>query len=195
MRESEARGIPIPEEVTPVVTAIEAIRPEVPAISPEVASIASQVVPEGGNLGGVRGGVVEVLAQLRAIAAHVACVAEEVPAVAADVARVRPQVMPVAPQVRAIAAKGLRVSEGRGQQEAPQDEDGAGERAACRAEMARAARAELDNAKRLLPLVRADSRIGYESSNQYFYVPQDVLEKVLCCRSILAELEAANANP
>lgn len=71
----------------------------------------------------------------------------------------------------------------------------AGARAACRAELAREARAELDNAKRLLPLVRADSRIGYESSNQYFYIPQDLLEKVLCCRSVLAELEAANANP
>lgn len=29
----------------------------------------------------------------------------------------------------------------------------------------------------MLPLVQADSRIGYESSNHYFYIPQDLLEK------------------
>ncbi|MDD4102333.1 MAG: hypothetical protein PHU80_06840, partial [Kiritimatiellae bacterium] len=52
-------------------------------------------------------------------------------------------------------------------------------------------RAELAVAKRMLPLVNADSRIGYESSNHYFYIPQDLLEKVLCCRHILAETEDA----
>ena len=47
------------------------------------------------------------------------------------------------------------------------------------------AKAELDRAKAYWPLVRADSRIGYESSNHYFYVPRDVLEKVLSCRMAL----------
>ena len=44
---------------------------------------------------------------------------------------------------------------------------------------------ELARAKAYWPLVRADSRIGYESSNQYFLVPRDVLEKVLVCRLAL----------
>lgn len=57
----------------------------------------------------------------------------------------------------------------------------AGDRAAMRAAAVR----ELDAAKRFLPLVRGDSRIGFECSNHYFYVPQDVREKILCCRAIL----------
>lgn len=64
-------------------------------------------------------------------------------------------------------------------------------RASCRAELRQAVREELVTAKQLLPLVKADSRIGYESSNQYYYIPQDLLEKVLCCRRILAELDRA----
>jgi hypothetical protein len=53
--------------------------------------------------------------------------------------------------------------------------------------MRKYARAELERAKAYLPLVRADSRIGYESSNQYYFVPRDVLEKILSCRKILDE--------
>lgn len=49
----------------------------------------------------------------------------------------------------------------------------------------RLAKAELERAKVYWSLVRSDSRIGYESSNHYFFVPQDVLEKVLSCRMIL----------
>ena len=55
-----------------------------------------------------------------------------------------------------------------------------GDVAAMRAVAAR----ELPRAKELLKLVRADSRIGYECSNSYFYTPQDLREKVLGCRSI-----------
>ena len=62
-------------------------------------------------------------------------------------------------------------------------------RAACRAELRKITQDELATVKQLLPLARADSRIGYESSNHYFYIPQDLLEKVLCCRNILSELE------
>ena len=61
------------------------------------------------------------------------------------------------------------------------------------AEMRRLARTELDRAKAYWPLVRADSRIGYESSNHYFFVPRDVLEKVLSCRRVL-DAPAAKAN-
>lgn len=67
-------------------------------------------------------------------------------------------------------------------------------RAECRTEMLRAVREELATAKQLLPLVKADSRIGYESSNQYYYIPQDMLEKVLCCRYIAVELEKTNGT-
>lgn len=62
-------------------------------------------------------------------------------------------------------------------------------REACRAQMRGAAQAELACAKELLRLAQADARIGYESSNHYFYIPQDLVEKVLGCRSILAELD------
>ena len=51
--------------------------------------------------------------------------------------------------------------------------------------MRRYAKAELERAKAYWPIVRADSRIGFESSNQYYYVPRDVLEKILSCRMVL----------
>ncbi len=48
-----------------------------------------------------------------------------------------------------------------------------------------AVRRELDAARRYLPLVRADSRLGYECSNHYFFVPQDVREKIVLARLLL----------
>ena len=62
------------------------------------------------------------------------------------------------------------------------------ERDAAGKEMRELVARELATAKALLPLVQADSRIGYECSNHYFYTPQDVREKILCCRAIMAEL-------
>lgn len=59
----------------------------------------------------------------------------------------------------------------------------------CRTELRKIVLAELKTAKQLLPLVKADSRIGYESSNQYFYIPQDIIEKIVSCRSIIAWLD------
>lgn len=52
------------------------------------------------------------------------------------------------------------------------------------------AQRELDAAKAYLPLVRGDSRIGYECSNHYFYTPRDVVEKIIGCRKILDELNS-----
>ncbi len=52
-----------------------------------------------------------------------------------------------------------------------------------RTDMRRIARRERVRAKEELALVRADSRIGYESSNHYFFIPQDLREKVLTCRA------------
>lgn len=65
----------------------------------------------------------------------------------------------------------------------------------CRRELCSVVRAELSVAKQLLPLARRDSRIGYESSNHYFYLPQDLLEKILLCRTLLAELGDKAASP
>jgi hypothetical protein len=44
---------------------------------------------------------------------------------------------------------------------------------------------EIESARRLLEILRKDSRIGYEPSNQYYYRPVDLMEKVISCRWIL----------
>ncbi len=54
-----------------------------------------------------------------------------------------------------------------------------------RAAMAAAVRRELKRAQEELQLVRADSRIGYESSNHYFFTAQNLREKILACRQFL----------
>ena len=55
-----------------------------------------------------------------------------------------------------------------------------------RAGMKAAAEAELRTAKEMLGLVRRDSSLGYESTNRYLYVPNDLLEKILNCRAVLS---------
>jgi hypothetical protein len=40
---------------------------------------------------------------------------------------------------------------------------------------------EIDLARELYTVARQDSRIGYEASNHYYYVPQDLIEKVINC--------------
>jgi hypothetical protein len=47
---------------------------------------------------------------------------------------------------------------------------------------------EIALAQRLCHLQSRDSRIGFEASNQYFYLPIDLAEKVLNCRDLLARL-------
>ena len=44
---------------------------------------------------------------------------------------------------------------------------------------------EIQAARRLFTLARQDSRIGYEASNHYYYLPIDLAEKVVNCRYIL----------
>ena len=44
---------------------------------------------------------------------------------------------------------------------------------------------ELKLAQRLYDIQSADSRIGYEATNHYFYVPIDLAEKALNCRDLL----------
>jgi hypothetical protein len=46
-------------------------------------------------------------------------------------------------------------------------------------------REEIALARRLYALQMADARIGFEASNQYFYVPLDLVEKVLNCHDLL----------
>ena len=57
-----------------------------------------------------------------------------------------------------------------------------------RAEMRAVACRERARAKELLPIVEADSRIGYECSCHYFYLPQDLREKILNCRQVERDL-------
>jgi len=51
---------------------------------------------------------------------------------------------------------------------------------------------EIELTKELYYLTQADSRIGYEPSNQYFYVANDLLEKIISCRQIVEILTFAN---
>ncbi|MCO5240149.1 MAG: hypothetical protein M9904_08830 [Chitinophagaceae bacterium] len=44
---------------------------------------------------------------------------------------------------------------------------------------------EINNAGSLFEIAGQDSRIGFEASNQYYYVEQDLVEKVLNCRRLL----------
>src|SRR5262249_43822642 len=44
---------------------------------------------------------------------------------------------------------------------------------------------EINLARRLYDLQSADSSIGFEASNHYFYVPIDLAEKVINCHDLL----------
>jgi hypothetical protein len=44
---------------------------------------------------------------------------------------------------------------------------------------------EIELARALYRIQSGDSRIGFEASNQYYYVPEDLMEKVLNCRDLL----------
>jgi hypothetical protein len=46
-------------------------------------------------------------------------------------------------------------------------------------------RDELRLARRLFEIQSRDARIGFEASNHYFYVPIDLMEKVVNCRDLL----------
>ena len=47
---------------------------------------------------------------------------------------------------------------------------------------------EINLAKELFAITRRDSRIGFEASNQYYYVPQDLMEKVINCEFVRESL-------
>ena len=58
-----------------------------------------------------------------------------------------------------------------------------------RAAMRRRLQSETMLAHRLFTLAREDSRIGFEPSDQYFYLPLDMVEKVINCRWLLEQPE------
>ena len=55
--------------------------------------------------------------------------------------------------------------------------------------MAAIVRDEIELAKALRRAAAADSCVGFESTNQYWFVPNDLVEKIISCRQILDELE------
>jgi len=65
---------------------------------------------------------------------------------------------------------------------------GSAARRDLQAELRAVAEDELDLAKRLFILSSIDSRLGFEASNHYFYVPNDLLEKIINCEDVLSRL-------
>jgi len=61
------------------------------------------------------------------------------------------------------------------------------EREARLGEIRKILRDEIATARRLYVLAKQDSRIGYEASNHYYYLPIDLVEKVVNCRYVLDE--------
>jgi hypothetical protein len=55
----------------------------------------------------------------------------------------------------------------------------------ARDELERSLRSEITVARRLHAIQSRDSRIGFEASNQYYYVPVDLAEKVINCQDLL----------
>ena len=53
--------------------------------------------------------------------------------------------------------------------------------------MRRTSEAEVATAKELFALARDDSRIGFEASNHYYYVPQDLIEKAINCEYVVGQ--------
>ncbi len=68
------------------------------------------------------------------------------------------------------------------------DSVSAEQRELYRAEMRRCLGSEIELARALFTLTREDSRIGFEPSCQYFYLPLDLVEKVVNCRWLLGQL-------
>ena len=62
-------------------------------------------------------------------------------------------------------------------------------KAALRETMLTLAEEEIALAKRLYILTQEDSRVGFESTNQYFYLPNDLLEKIVAARALQAALK------
>ena len=57
---------------------------------------------------------------------------------------------------------------------------------AIRDELLQVLRSEIELARQLHGIQSRDSRIGFEATNHYFYIPQDLLEKIINCEHLLA---------
>ncbi len=64
----------------------------------------------------------------------------------------------------------------------------ASEKKLVAADMIKVVRQEIDMARQLYRITKEDSRIGFESTNHYWFVPNDLVEKVISCRQIIEEL-------
>jgi len=80
-------------------------------------------------------------------------------------------------QVRFTAARNVLLDKSKALDE--------GQRAALIEEMRQTAQNEIEVARGLYALAKEDSRIGFEASNHYYYLPIDLVEKVINCRHIL----------
>ncbi len=69
-----------------------------------------------------------------------------------------------------------------------------GERKACVETARKTLQDEIETARRLFSLTLEDSRIGFEASNHYYYLPLDLVEKVINCRYILDTAFADNGG-
>lgn len=56
------------------------------------------------------------------------------------------------------------------------------------AELRKIVEREIDTARQLFALSRQDSRIGFEATNQYYYVPIDLMEKAINCRYVMEQM-------
>lgn len=54
---------------------------------------------------------------------------------------------------------------------------------------------EITLAKELFQIAKNDSRIGYEATNQYYYIPQDLIEKVINCEYAREAFTTGNRDP
>ena len=70
------------------------------------------------------------------------------------------------------------------------EEKDASDRPDAAGRVRRILKSEIALARRLYHIQSCDSRIGFEASNQYYYVPLDLVEKVLNCRNLLAQLQS-----
>jgi hypothetical protein len=55
---------------------------------------------------------------------------------------------------------------------------------ASRAQLIRTLDEEILLARQMFDLAQQDSRIGFEAANHYFYIPLDLVEKVVSCEFI-----------
>ncbi|GMU22119.1 MAG: hypothetical protein AMXMBFR13_22070 [Phycisphaerae bacterium] len=69
------------------------------------------------------------------------------------------------------------------------------DRQALTEEIQATTRDEIALARRMFDLTREDARIGFEASNHYYYLPVDLMEKVIACTFVLEDWLPAVKSP